>query len=56
MTVKDEVLMFWMCCLLLLLFLVHHLFGAAECLAQQAAALSLSMPPLMLRLFSGHLH
>ena len=56
MTLKDEVMMFWMCCLLLLLFLLHHVFGAAECLAQQAATLSLSVLPGMLRLFGGHMH
>lgn len=56
MTFKDEVMMFWFCCLLLLLFLLHHLFGAAECLAQQAAALSFSVLPGMLRLFGGHMH
>lgn len=55
MTVKEEVMIFWMCCVALLLFLLRHLLGAAECLTHQAAALSFVGLPGMLGLLAARI-
>jgi hypothetical protein len=56
MTVKDELLIFWICCLVLISFFLRHLLGCAGYLVQQVASVSLIGVPGLLRLFVGHLH
>ena len=55
MTVKDELMIFWVCCLVLVSLVVRHLLGCAADLLQQVAALSLSVAPHLLQFFASHL-
>ena len=54
MTVKDELLIFWVCCFVLVLFVARHFLGCAADLMQHLAALSFNAVPVLLRFFTAH--
>jgi hypothetical protein len=54
MTVKDELLIFWVCCLVLVLFVARHFLGVAADLMQHLAALSFGAVPALMRFFAAH--
>jgi hypothetical protein len=56
MTVKDELLIFWICFVILIVFLARHLLDCAAVLMQHMAGLFLFTAPVLLRLFTAHGH
>lgn len=54
MTVKDELLIFWIFCLALVSFFIRHFMGCAADLIQHVAAVSPIVVPSLLQFFTGH--
>ena len=55
MTLKDELLIFWIFCMVVIGFLARHFFGGLVFLVGKLAAFSVVCVPGLLHLLVGHL-
>jgi hypothetical protein len=56
MTLKDELMMFWVFCVVLITFVARHFFSGAVFLVEHVAATSVVLIPGLLHHLAGHLH